>query len=236
MSLFLFLQCTTQETVQSYKSDTLKIKQLTPNTFIHTSYLQTESYGNVPCNGLIYIQGNEAIVFDTPTHDSVSRELMTWLADELSCRVKSVVVGHFHEDCLGGLAAFHENGANSYANKLTLELAEVDSSSLPQHGFEGNLILTLGHTEVNCTFLGEGHTRDNIVSYIPNEKVLFGGCLIKSMNAGKGYVADGNVAEWSNTVRNVKDTFSGVKYVVPGHGKVGGIELLDFTIELFQQE
>jgi metallo-beta-lactamase class B len=56
------------------------------------------------------------------------------------------------------------------------------------------------------------------------------------MNAGKGNLADANLKEWSNTVGKIKEKFSSAKIVVPGHGRSGGIELLDFTINLFDSE
>ena len=49
-----------------YKSKELIITQITQNTFVHTSYKQTDEFGNVPCNGLIVRKGTETIIFDTP--------------------------------------------------------------------------------------------------------------------------------------------------------------------------
>jgi metallo-beta-lactamase class B len=85
-------------------------------------------------------------------------------------------------------------------------------------------------------YFGEGHTKDNIVSYFPSEKVLFGGCLIKEVNASKGYLGDANISEWSGTVQSVKRKYGNAKIVLPGHGKPGGMELLDYTIELFKND
>ncbi len=72
-------------------------------------------------------------------------------------------------------------------------------------------------------------------TYIPGEKVLFGGCLIKEVGAGKGNLGDANTEEWPDTVRKIKQAYPEVKYVVPGHGKVGGLELLDYTIGRFEE-
>ena len=47
-------------------------------------------------------------------------------------------------------------------------------------------------------------------------------------------LGDANEKEWSNTIRKVKSTFHDLEKVIPGHGKVGGPELLNFTIELFE--
>lgn len=79
-----------------------------------------------------------------------------------------------------------------------------------------------------------GFTADNIVGYIPIEKALFGGCLIKSMNASKGFLGDAAPAEWSTTVEAIKMDLPDVKIIIPGHGKHGGRELLDYTIQLFR--
>jgi metallo-beta-lactamase class B len=59
--------------------------------------------------------------------------------------------------------------------------------------------------------------------------------MIKALNASKGNLADANEAEWSNTVSEVKRKFRSAKVVIPGHGDPGGIDLLDYTIELFKR-
>jgi len=65
--LISFCSCKTQyDKNNSYITDDLKIEQLTKNTFVHTSYLNTKSFGKVPCNGMIVIDNNEAIIYDTP--------------------------------------------------------------------------------------------------------------------------------------------------------------------------
>jgi metallo-beta-lactamase class B len=76
---------------------------------------------------------------------------------------------------------------------------------------------------------------DNIVGYFPADQVLFGGCLIKEVNASKGYLGDANVAAWSETVSRIKQAYPQVDYVVPGHGAHGHKELLDYTVELFRE-
>lgn len=231
--LFLISACKQDQPGIAYATESLEIKGLTPNTFVHTSYLQTESFGKVACNGLIFINNSEALVLDTPTTDEVSEELMTWITTELGAEIKVVVPTHSHDDCLGGLKAFHDAGLPSYANQLTQELAKEAGFPIPQHGFQGQLDLTIGDEQVSCVFMGEGHTKDNVIGYIPTEKVLFGGCLLKSLGASTGYIGEANVEEWPNTIAKIKERFQEIHFVVPGHGKAGGTELLDYTRELF---
>lgn len=46
--------------------------------------------------------------------------------------------------------------------------------------------------------------------------------------------ADANVKAWPTTIKNVKSTFPGATLIIPGHGDIGGQELLDYTIKLFE--
>lgn len=231
----MFIGCKTVHLVEKpYETETLKITTLTAHTFVHVTYLQTETFGKVPCNGLIFKNKKEVIIFDSPPNDTVSNELIDWVEKELKCHVKAIVINHFHGDCLGGLKAFHKRNIPSYANVKTLELAKKQQVEVPQNGFNSTQEFHLGNKTVINQFYGEAHTIDNIVSYIPSQNVLFGGCMIKEVGAGFGYLGDANTKEWSNTVTKVKKAMPHLKYVIPGHGKVGGIELLDYTAEKFK--
>ncbi len=214
----------------------LELKQLSENTFIHTSYLQTDDFGYVPCNGLVIRDGKQAIVFDTPTDDNGAKELIRLVQDSLHCQIVMVIPTHFHSDCLGGLNAFHASGIPSIANELTLELAKNSGSVVPQRGFHNSFTFKVGNEKVWIRYLGQGHTRDNVVGYFPKEKVLFGGCLIKELGASKGFLGDANMNEWSSTVAKVKNAFPRVKLVVPGHGEAGDSSLLDYTYKLFTKQ
>lgn len=218
-----------------YQSERLIVNKLSENTFVHTSFLQTDDFGKVACNGLIVRDGNEVAVFDTPTDDSSSHELIRWLQDVLKCKIVAIVPTHFHSDCLGGLSAFHAAGIPSLANEKTIELATQNQMVVPQKGFHGSTRLSIGGQKVLLNFFGEGHTRDNVVAYFPAEQVLFGGCLIKELQATKGYLGDANVGSWSATVAKLQQAYPEIKHVVPGHGATGGVELLEYTRQLFKQ-
>lgn len=230
----LLSSCNTQKQLPpAFRSDDLLVKEVAKNTFVHISYLPTESYGKVACNGMVYFNGEEAIIFDTPTNDQASLDLISWVKLR-GKQVKALVVTHFHEDCLGGMKAFHEEGIKSWANQSTIEILKKEEAAiLPEIGFGNSTQIKIGKEEVKLIYFGEGHTRDNIVGYIPSKEALFGGCLVKSLGAGKGYLGDANTEEWSNTVKKIKTTYPKLKVVIPGHGKPGGVDLLDFTIEMF---
>lgn len=219
-----------------YKSNDLVITQITENSFVHTSFLQTNDFGNVPCNGLIARDNNEAIIFDTPTNSKSSEELIKWINGTLHCKINAIIPTHFHDDCLGGLKAFEEDHIPSYANVKTIELAREYNLVVPRNGVADTLTLKVGNEIITVKFFGEGHTKDNVVGYFPSEKIMFGGCLIKELDAGKGYLGDANVIDWSSTVERVKMEYPDMKIVVPGHGEYGDKKLLDYTIKLFKAQ
>jgi metallo-beta-lactamase class B len=232
--LFILLLCQFGAWAQTvYTSESLSIRTLSENTFVHTSYLQTNDFGKVACNGLLVRSGNEVAIFDTPTDDPSSQELIRWVKDVLRCKIIAIVPTHFHNDCLGGLATFHAAGIPSLANEKTIELASQNQMTVPQKAFAGSTNLLLGGKDVLIRFFGEGHTRDNVVAYFPSEHVLFGGCLIKELGASKGFLGDANVNAWSETVHNVQVAYPQLKIVVPGHGAEGDSKLLDYTQQLF---
>ena len=233
------LKCTSQSRAAFkprvlYKTKNLIVTQINENSFQHTSFKQTNDFGYVPCNGLIVRNSNEVIVFDTPTNDNSSEELINWLKKTLRCKINAIIPTHFHDDCLGGLKVFHFHEIPSYANFKTIELAKENNLVASKNSFTDSLILKVGNERIIAKFFGEGHTKDNIVGYFPSENVMFGGCLIKEINANKGYLGDANVADWSSTVEKVRQGYPNVKIVVPGHGKSGSIKLLDYTIDLFK--
>ncbi|AXY76377.1 subclass B1 metallo-beta-lactamase [Paraflavitalea soli] len=219
-----------------YKSKALIVTQITENSFQHTSFLQTNDFGNVPCNGLIVRNSKEVIVFDTPTNDTSAAALIKWIKEKLHCKINAIIPTHFHDDCLGGLKAFHNNNIPSYAYFRTIEFAKEKNFVVPQNSFKDSLILKVGNEHIIAKFFGEGHTKDNVVGYFPGENILFGGCLIKESGASKGYLGDANVADWSGTVEKVKKEYPNVKIVVPGHGAYGDNKLLEYTINLFKAQ
>lgn len=218
-----------------YESENLVIQRISDHVYLHTSFLNTDSFGRVPCNGMIVVNGDQAVVFDTPTDHESSEELIQFIKEKMSHEVVGVIATHFHADCVGGLETFHKNKISSYASDRTISLLKnEDEGNIPNNNFENVLEIALGDKKVYAEYFGAGHTRDNVIGYFPHENVLFGGCLIKEMGAGKGYLEDADVKGWPETVKEIKSRYPKLATVIPGHGKPGGAELLDYTIEMFE--
>lgn len=216
-----------------YKSETLSILQLSEYVYTHISYLDTENFGRVVCNGMIVCNKNEAVIFDTTCDGESSAELINWVSEILKSKITAIIPAHYHADNLGGLNEFHRRGIPSYALQKTIHIAEEYDYPLPQHGFDSSLELEVGGEKLIVDFLGEGHTCDNVIGYFPLENIMFGGCLIKEAGVRKGNLDEANTNEWPETVRRVKAKYPDTKKIIPGHGKSGENELFDYTIELF---
>jgi metallo-beta-lactamase class B len=218
-----------------FETEELIIRKISDRVYIHTSFLNTVDYGKVSCNGMIVLSENEAIIFDTPATEKSSEELIGYLTGQLDYKITSLVATHFHADCIAGLNKFHEHSIPSYANNMTIELAQSTGSLVPQNGFDQIREFHVGTNRVIAEFMGEGHTKDNIIAYFPAEEILFGGCLIKETGAGEGNLGDAHVQEWPATVTKLKEKYPNIRIVIPGHGKTGGPELLDYTVRLFRK-
>ncbi len=219
----------------AYESPRLQIKKITEQAYIHISFLETQDYGKVPCNGMIVISDKEAVVLETPVNDEVSEELIKWIEEEKGAEIKAVIVHHFHVDCLGGLSAFHQRKIPSFADQLTIDFAPSNGYEPPIHAIKSGHQTPIANETISTYNFGPAHTEDNVVSYFEGERILFGGCMIKSLNASKGNTADADLNQWPETVAKIKRSFPELITVVPGHGKEGGSELLDYTIDLFSQ-
>jgi metallo-beta-lactamase class B len=193
-TLCIFIGASTSAFGQT-QHDTIRIAEglavipLTPGLYQHISYLQSEDFGQVACNGLIYINGNEAIVCDSPPTDEESKQLLGWMRKTYpNVTVKALIINHHHIDCLGGIREFHKAGVKSYAHELTPSLLKQkrDSSERPQVLVKKSFELPVGNKAITLFYPGEAHTKDNIVTWIPSESTIFEITISLSQNGGAG--------------------------------------------------
>jgi metallo-beta-lactamase class B len=144
------------------------------------------------------------------------------------------LVTHAHEDRTGGVAALPE-AATIHARTATVELAADQGRTFSAATLSDEESLQLAGGRIETFFPGAGHTADNIVVWLPEQRLLFGGCFIKSMGATDlGNVADADLASWRLAVQRVRERHAEPAVVVPGHGALGGPELLAHTAALLE--
>lgn len=224
------------EPIEHTLHDDLRVVQLTDTVWRFVSYQdQGGDWGRIPANGLVVVSGEKAALVDTPWTDEQTRLLFGWVESELGATVETVVPTHSHGDCLGGLGAAHELGARSYGHEKTAEFARRDGHPAPQNTFQDRMEVPLGENRLELRHLGAGHTVDNIVVWIPDEKILFGGCLIKSATTDHmGYVDEADLDAWPETIERVRTDYADAAWIVPGHGSPGGSDTLRRTLELIE--
>ncbi|PLX03209.1 MAG: subclass B1 metallo-beta-lactamase [Marinilabiliales bacterium] len=213
----------------------IQLINLQDSIFIHISWQQSETFGRFPSNGLIIIKNGEALMVDTPMDNDKTKRLTNYLNDSLSVSLTKLIVCHYHDDCLGGLEYLQTLGIESIANYLTIAKCKEIGLPIPSIPFTDSLKFNFNGEPVECSFFGAGHTFDNIVVYLPNKEILFGGCLVKSSNSkGLGNTTDAVVNEWSQTINKIIKRFPEIKTVVPGHGGHGDKKLLYHTVDLVE--
>jgi metallo-beta-lactamase class B len=217
--------------------DDIFLIHLQDSVFIHETWHSFEQYGRFPSNGLIIIRGGQALMVDTPIDNDKTERLARYLMESMSVVPVKLIIGHFHNDCMGGLEYLQSIGVESVANTMTIEKTREIGLPVPSIPFRDSLVFDFNGEQIDCRYFGGGHSFDNITVWIPGSKILFGGCLIRSIDAlGLGNLSDAVVSEWDMTVRRLMKKYPDIKTVIPGHGNFGGPELLNHTIELVKRE
>jgi glyoxylase-like metal-dependent hydrolase (beta-lactamase superfamily II) len=221
----LFVQITFGQNKIIKVSDRLEITKLSEHTFIHTCD---------GSNGIIYTNKGEVVIVSTPPTGDVTRELINWVKDSLKVKVIGFVIDSWHPDNIGGLDVANQFGIKSYSNETTQQIAKSKGLPIPQIGFKEKVELNIGNGKLICQYFGPAHTVDGIVIWIPDEQILFGSNAVRNYNGWIGNIGDANISKWSETIEKIRNEYKSAKIVIPGHGNYGGIELLDYTINLYK--
>jgi len=208
-----------------------KIIQLADNVYQHISYKKIGSLGMVGASGLVVIDGVNAHIIDTPWTIRDTKKLVAWIASK-DLTLKSAVVTHFHKDASGGLSFLNSLKIETYTTPLTNKLLDSKQREKSNNEIQSNEYELLTD-KIEVFYPGAGHSHDNIVVWLPEEKILFGGCFVKSINSkGLGYTGHASVKDWPISIQNVINKYPNVDKVVPGHGEIGDISLLRHTAQL----
>jgi metallo-beta-lactamase class B len=215
----------------------IQLIHLQDSIYVHVTWHHLDNFGRFPSNGMIIIKNGQAIMIDTPMDNDKTERLIKHLKDSMNVELTKLIIGHFHDDCLGGLGYIQSKGIASIANFKTIDKCKELGLPIPSTSFTNSLIFDFNGEQIVCRFFGGGHTFDNNTVWIPSKKILFGGCLIKSYNSsGLGNLTDAVVDDWDTTIRKLIDKYPDIETVIPGHGDFGGAELLTHTIELVEKQ
>ena len=237
--LLVFLpQATLAQTDQTVHqlADDLEVSRLSEGVWLHTTWRDLRGVGRFPSNGLIVVSDEKAMLIDTAWGDTLTEMLLHWIDAELGASVESAVLTHAHDDRMIGIGVLKQAGVTSYALPQTLEGAARQHWPLPDSVLAPTQRLSVGSRTVETFFPGPGHTPDNLAVWLPQEKLLFGGCMVRAAGArSMGNVADADVEEWPRSITNLLSRYDAVQIVVPSHGPVGDRGLLEHTLHLLKE-
>jgi glyoxylase-like metal-dependent hydrolase (beta-lactamase superfamily II) len=128
-------------------------------------------------------------------------------------------------------------GIKTYSSKQTSDLCLLRNEKQAEFNFIHDTTFTYGNHSFQTFYAGEGHTPDNIVIWLNDAKILYGGCLVKSTeNSGLGNIADANLNAWSKTIQTIMNKYPNPNYVIPGHFGWSNNNGLQHTLKLLKQQ
>lgn len=213
----------------------LQVTKIAPKVYIHTSYKQLGGI-TFPSHGLVVATKEGVVLVDTGWGNAPTEQLLAWVEANLEQPVIVCVPTHWHDDKLGGMEAVQQQGIPVVTSELTAKLAAENGKGSPDITFAADTTFTIGGQQFEVYFPGSGHTLDNVVVYLPQQKVLFGGCLVKDLQTTDlGNTADADISNWPFAIQNLQQRYPKAKVIVPSHGPWGNQKLLSHTLELLEK-
>jgi glyoxylase-like metal-dependent hydrolase (beta-lactamase superfamily II) len=161
--------------------------------------------------------------------------------------VRFVIDTHFHPDHSTGNQVWADQGATLVAQEGTLDelrksgaaawalsaksRPDVAASTLrlPSIVYSEMMAFDDGGHRVELRWPGIAHTRGDTLVWLPREKILFTGDVC--VNGSYNYLHDSDVGEWIKALERAKEL--GAEKVCPGHGPMGGPEVIRDQQEYF---
>jgi metallo-beta-lactamase class B len=216
--LIIFLQCTLSSiAVSQSDSARLKIVPLTRQTYVYTTYGRFAG-SLVPSNSMYLVTDKGVVLIDTPWDSLQFQPLLDSIEARHHKKVVLCIATHFHADRTGGLTFLRKKGITTYTSKRTFDLCKEKNENQAQFYFLKDTTFLVGGDKIETFYPGEGHSPDNIVIWLSKEKVLYGGCLIKSTESdGLGNLSDANVKGWTPTMERLVKKYPSPAFIIPGH-------------------
>jgi metallo-beta-lactamase class B len=226
--------CLTASAAETDLGGRVWVSQVAAHTWQVRSVSAIEGYGDVESNALVVVGTRESILVDTPVSPEQTERVLAWADGRLHRPVQNAILTHAHDDRMGGIDALHARHIETYAFGKTIAIARERKLPLPRHELAARSTFRRPGIAIDIFYPGPGHTVDNLVVWIPGDRVLHGGCFVKAAGAKDlGNVREADVSAWGPGIAALRRTYAAkAKLVVPGHGALGGPELLSHTADL----
>lgn len=210
------------------------LRPLADGVWLHTSRKRLEGVGWFPSHGLVVEGPRGLLLIDTAWGDAPTRELLALIRARLGRAPVAAIVTHAHDDRVGGLPALREAHVPVYATGATAARVAAQDGGVMEGALASPIDRrALAGEPVEVFAPGPAHTPDNVVVWLPERGVLFGGCMIRPAGArALGNLADADLATWPASALRVAERYASARVVVPSHGDPGDASLLTETAAL----
>ncbi len=210
----------------------LKIVHLTGDFYVYTTYHDYKG-DKVSANGMYLVTKRGAVIFDSPWDSTQFQPLLDSIWARHRRKAIICIATHFHEDRTAGLAYYSQQGIKTFTSTQTDELSK--SRGMKRSAFLMNVdtIFSVAQYHFQTYYPGEGHAPDNIVIWFEKEKILYGGCLIKSVEDNTlGNLSDANLKEYATTIKNVMQKCKKPSYIITGHSDWTNTRSMKHTLQM----
>ncbi|MBP6287408.1 MAG: hypothetical protein KA409_10860, partial [Ferruginibacter sp.] len=135
-----------------------------------------------------------------------------------------------------GLEYYRQQGVKTYTTVLTDELSKRNNKKRAEFLMAKDTVFTVGQFSFETYYPGEGHTADNIIIWFKKEKILYGGCLVKGVDAENlGYLGDANVTEYASTLKKVQKKCRKPTFIIIAHSDWKNINSLKHSLRMAKE-
>jgi metallo-beta-lactamase class B len=213
----------------------LKISHVTGDFYVYITY-QSYNGQKMSANGMYVVTKEGVVLFDTPWDTTQFQPLLDSIYARHHKKVIVCIATHSHEDRTAGLSYYKKFGIKTYMTKQTDAICKERNEPRAQYTIAKDSVFTVGQYSFQTYYAGPGHTPDNIVIWFSKEKILYGGCLIKSIEATDlGNLTDANIEAWPLTIKHIQETCKNSRYIITGHQDWTSTKSLEHTLKLLEE-
>jgi metallo-beta-lactamase class B len=213
----------------------LEIHHLAGDFYVYTTYHDINGQP-FPANGLYLVTSEGVVIIDSPWDKTQIQPLLDSIKKRHNKKALLCIATHFHDDRTGGFDYFRSKGIKTYSSEQTLKFCKKNNEQQAQFTFEKDTIFNIGGYKIETFYPGRGHTKDNIVIWFEKDKILYGGCFVKSTESVRlGNLADADIHAWPKSVRKTIEKFSNPAFVIPGHQSWESNQGLQQTLQLLSE-
>lgn len=213
-------------------ANNLKISHLTGDFYVYETYGSYKGQ-RISANAMYLVTAQGAVLFDTPWDTTQFQPLLDSIKARHNKNAVLCIATHFHDDRTGGLEYYRRKGIRTYTTRQTDELSKRRGMKRAEFLIDGDTVFTVAEYSFQTYYPGEGHTSDNIVIWFDKQKILYGGCLIKSVaDSNLGNLADANQKAYAQTIKNVQAKCGKPQYIITGHNDWINTASLEHTLQM----